>query len=188
MAETIRTFIAIPLPEHVIEAIGNIQNRIKKTGLTMRWVKPGNIHLTLKFLGDIRPEMVGPITHCMRTCGNEYAPADLSSKGLGVFPGLKRPRVLWTGINGETDLLKAIQKRLDQSLGETGIPNDQRPFKGHLTLGRFKGHPDSKKLMAALKEFADFETGSFSADALHLYKSDLTPQGAVYSVLETISL
>jgi 2'-5' RNA ligase len=95
--------------------------------------------------------------------------------------------VLWTGIDGDTDTLKAIQKRLEESLSETGIPKDHRPFKGHLTMGRFKGHTDSAKPLSVLKEYADFETGSFAADTLNLYKSDLTPQGAVYHLLETVS-
>ena len=154
----------------------------------MRWVKPQNIHLTLKFLGDIPPEMALPIADCMKRCGNEFNPIELHSKGIGVFPGLRRPRVLWTGIDGETAVLMAIQKQLDELIGDTGIPKESRPFKGHLTLGRFKGHADSKKLVSILKEFAEFETESFPADSLNLYKSDLTPQGAIYSLMETVSL
>jgi len=154
----------------------------------MRWVKPENIHITLKFLGDIHPEMIQPIANCMDRCGKEHHSVQLFSKGIGVFPGLKRPRVLWAGINGETNALRAIQEQLDEHLGSIGVPKENRPFKGHLTIGRFKGSPDSKKLVSVIKEFSIFETKSFSAETLSLYKSDLTPSGAVYTQIAAAPL
>ena len=187
MNETIRTFIGMSLPGHIIDAIGKVQKKIKKSGFKMRWVKPEHIHIKLKFLGDITPDMVRPIISGMAICGKEHHPVQLYSKGVGVFPGLKRPRVLWAGIGGETDSLQKIQNQLDECISKTGIPKENRPFKGHLTIGRFKGHADSKKLVSVIKEFSEFETEPFSAETLSLYKSDLTPSGAIYTLLETVS-
>jgi RNA 2',3'-cyclic 3'-phosphodiesterase len=181
MSDTIRTFIAISLPEHIIEEIGKMQKKVRKSGFKMRWVKPENIHITLKFLGDIHSQMIQPIVNCMDRCGKEHHFVQLFSKGIGVFPGLKRPRILWAGIDGETDALRAIQEQLDEYLRVTGLPKENRPFKGHLTIGRFKGRADSKKLLSVIKEFSVFETKSFSAETLSLYKSDLTPSGAIYT-------
>lgn len=188
MSNSIRTFIAISLPESVIDAIGKMQKKVKKSGFKMRWVKPENIHITLKFLGDIHPDMIQPIVNCMDRCGKEYYPVTLFSKGIGVFPGLKRPRVLWAGIDGETSALRTIQEQLDGQLGKTGIPKENRPFKGHLTIGRFKGNADSRKLVSVIREFSVFETESFSAATLSLYKSDLTPSGAVYTQIAAAPL
>lgn len=188
MTATLRTFIAIDLPDTIIDAIARAQAKMKKYGLSMRWVKPKNIHLTLKFLGDIDPEQIPPITRCIENSADTHPPFTLSAKGVGVFPGLNRPRVLWTGINGDTDRLKMLQHSLEDQLSETGIDREARPFAGHLTLGRLKGRPDQKKLVSVMKAFAEFETKPFSVTALTLFESQLTPSGAVYSKLAEVPL
>jgi len=193
MTGKIRTFIAIELPDNIIDAIGNMQKKIKRYGLKMRWVKPENIHITLKFLGDINPEMIQSIESCLEQTCKKNNPIQLLSKGIGVFPGLKRPRVLWAGIDGDTDILKKLQQSLDDLLSTTGIAKEKRPFKGHLTIGRFKGErfkgqTDSKKLIAVIREFSEFETKPFTADKIILFKSELKPDGAAYSKLATAPL
>ena len=188
MIDKIRTFIAIELPDNIINAIGNMQKKIRRYGLKIRWVRPENVHITLKFLGDIDPEMIQSIESCLKKTCKENNPIQLLSKGIGIFPGLKRPRVLWAGIGGDTDILKKLQQSLDDHLSTTGIPKEKRPFKGHLTVGRFKGHVDSKKLISVIKTFSTFETDPFYAEALTLYQSNLKPSGAVYSKLSIVPL
>ncbi len=188
MTDKIRTFIAIELPDNIIDAIGNMQKKIGRYGLKMRWIRPENIHITLKFLGDIDPEMIQSIESCLKKTGKENNPIQLLSRGIGVFPGLKRPRVLWAGIDGDTDILKKLQQSLDDLLSTIGIAKEKRPFKGHLTIGRFKGQADSKKLISVIKTFSTFETDPFFAEALTLYQSNLKPSGAVYSKLAVIPL
>ena len=112
-----------------------------------------------------------------------YPPISLAVKGIGVFPGIKKPRVLWLGISKQLDLLTALQKTLDEKLEAMGFPKEKRPFKGHLTLGRIKSKIDPKTLHDVLKKFIQFESEPFFADRIILYQSDLKPKGAVYTKL-----
>jgi len=183
MSNTIRTFIAIELPEEIIYTISKVQEEIKSYGLKIRWVRPENIHLTLKFLGDIQEADTEKVARAVSESVTGYHPISLAVKGIGVFPGIKRPRVLWLGISKKLDLLTALQRTLDEKLEAIGFPKEKRPFRGHLTLGRIKDKIDPKRLHGVLKEFAQFESEHFFAHRIILYKSELKPKGAVYTKL-----
>ncbi len=183
MSNTIRTFIAIELPEKIIYTISKVQEEIKSYGLKIRWVRPENIHLTLKFLGDIKTADTEKVARAVSESATGYPALSLAVKGIGVFPGIKKPRVLWLGISKQLDLLTALQKTLDEKLEAMGFPKEKRPFRGHLTLGRIKSIIDPKTLHDVLKEFIQFESEPFFADKIILYKSDLKPKGAVYTKL-----
>ena len=183
MSNTIRTFIAIELPEKIIYTISKVQEEIKSYGLKIRWVRPENIHLTLKFLGDIKTADTEKVARAVSESATGYPALSLAVKGIGVFPGIKKPRVLWLGISKQLDLLTALQKTLDEKLEAMGFPKEKRPFRGHLTLGRIKSVIDPKTLHDVLKEFIHFESEPFFADRIILYKSDLKPIGAVYTKL-----
>ena len=183
MSNIIRTFIAIELPEKIIYTIRKVQEEIKSYGLKIRWVRPENIHLTLKFLGDIQAADTENVARAVSETATGYPPISLAVKGIGVFPGIKKPRVLWLGISKQLDLLTALQKTLDEKLEAMGFPKEKRPFRGHLTLGRIKSKIDPKTLHDVLKEFTQFESERFFADRIILYKSDLKPKGAVYTKL-----
>ncbi len=183
MSNTIRTFIAIELPEKIIYTIRKVQEEIKSYGLKIRWVRPENIHLTLKFLGDIKEADTEKVARAVSESVTGYPPISLAVKGIGVFPGIKRPRVLWLGISKQLDLLTALQKTLDEKLEAIGFPKEKRPFRGHLTLGRIKAKIDPKRLNDVLKEFTQFESEHFFAKRIILYKSELKPKGAVYTKL-----
>ena len=183
MSNTIRTFIAIELPEEIIYTISKVQEEIKSYGLKIRWVRPENIHLTLKFLGDIQEADTEKVARAVSESVTGYHPISLAVKGIGVFPGIKRPRVLWLGISKQIDLLIALQRTLDEKLEAIGFPKEKRPFRGHLTLGRIKDKIDPKRLNDILKEFTKFESEHFFAHRIILYKSELKPKGAVYTKL-----
>ena len=183
MSTTIRTFIAIELPEKIIYTIGKVQEKIKSYGFKIRWVSPENIHLTLKFLGNIKKADMEKVAKAISESVTGYHSISLSVKGIGVFPGIKRPRVLWLGISKQLDLLIELQKTLDETLETMGFPKEKRPFKGHLTLGRIKDKIDPKRLHDVLKEFTKFESEHFFADRIILYESELKPKGAVYTKL-----
>lgn len=188
MSDTIRTFIAIELPDNIRSFINKIQEDMKSYGFKMRWVRPESIHITLKFLGDINKADTEKITEAMSQAAKGRPPVSLRVKGIGVFPGIKRPRVIWMGLNGDTFPLIELQKAIDENLGKLGIPKEKRPFKGHLTLARAKGNIDSKKLLDAMKAFGAFESETFIADKVILFKSDLKPTGAVYTKLGSCPL
>lgn len=188
MAASIRTFIAIELPQNIIAAIGGIQEDLKSNKLDVKWVRPENIHLTLKFLGNIDPATVAGIEGVLHDMIKTAAPFSLTAKGLGVFPGLKRPRVIWIGVVGQIDALIGLQRQLDENLQKTGFAPEKRPFKGHLTIGRFRGRLDTQRMAVILNRFHDVEAGSFTVKHLILFKSDLQPNGPIYTKLLDIAL
>jgi len=183
MQDMTRAFIALKLPVHVIEALGDLQSALKNQGLKLRWVPPANIHLTLKFLGDVSTERLQAVKSVMHEVSGSQTAFTLASKGLGVFPTVKKARVLWSGIHGDVDRLATLQSDLDKSLAGIGFVPDSRNFKGHLTLGRVKGRIDGKTLASAITACGSFASSSWAVERLVLFKSDLKPTGAVYSEL-----
>lgn len=183
MPDTIRAFIAIELPEKIIASISNIQESLRSYGFKVRWVRPQNIHLTLKFLGNVTEAEAEAIGRALTASANDFAPLTIAAKGLGVFPGIKRPRVLWVGVGGQINELIQLQQSLDEKLAGIGFPREKRAFKGHLTMGRVKAKIDPKRLLEAIREFAGFESEPFVADKVILFKSDLQPTGAIYTKL-----
>ena len=188
MSDTIRTFISIKLPESTISSINRIQDGLLSYGFKVRWVRSQNIHLTLKFLGDIRETDVDRIGDAMTESAGEYGPITLNTKGIGTFPGIKRPRIVWVGITGQVDRLAGLQGTLEKRLAKLGFPEENRSFKGHLTIGRIKGRIDPKRFLDAMHEFAEFGSTTFTADKIILFRSELKPSGAVYTELLSASL
>ena len=181
MSKTVRTFIAIEIPKTVISKIRELQDAIKASGFKIRWVRAENIHLTLKFLGDIEESKIVEIAEAVSKTAEEHSPISLKAKGIGVFPGIKRPRVLWVGLAGQLEALVKLQTTLDENSIVLDFPREKRPFKGHLTMGRIKDRID---VMA----FRRFESETFTAGQIILYKSELKPSGAVYTKLVSVSL
>lgn len=183
-----RAFIAIALPPQVEAHLAGLEDKLKARPLKVRWVKPANVHLTLKFLGEIETDAVDAAVAAMALAAGTFSPIKLSVQGLGVFPGFRNPRVLWTGLGGQTDLLAQLHRKLDSALAEKGFKAETRPFKAHLTLGRFKGRASSSALLEAVQQTGRFEAVPFEAADIILFKSDLRPQGAVYTPLQRCSL
>ena len=187
MAETnakpIRTFIAVKLPDDVIEGLREVQTSLKREGLDIKWVRPENIHLTLKFLGDIQASAVEGVGSALKSAAAEFPPLTLSAAGLGAFPSVKRPRVLWAGVGGDREVLARLHARIEQALSELGIEKENKTFKGHLTLGRIKGRVDPDLMIDAVGKYAHMASRGFVADTLYLIKSELKPSGPVYTDL-----
>jgi RNA 2',3'-cyclic 3'-phosphodiesterase len=181
--KNIRAFLAIEPPSEIRQQIANIQTRLKGScPFDVRWVKPDGIHLTLKFFGDISEADIAAISEVAERNVRTAAPLHFEVKKLGVFPSLTRPRVVWIGLTGDTSFLLDLQKKLDQGFFDCGFQKEERPFRPHLTLGRIKTSKvpgDSEKFI----QRDDCDAGNFTASGLHLIKSDLTPQGAVYTKL-----
>jgi 2'-5' RNA ligase len=184
----IRAFIAFKLPEEIIAHIRRVQDGIRPYGLRVSWVKPENIHLTLKFLGDIRPEDVDRIGDAMTGAAEGESSMSLKAGGIGVFPGVRQPRVLWIGLKGETGRLIAFQKKLETGLVPLGFERESRLFKAHLTLARVKGEIDARQLVEIIEKFGSLDSEVFQTREMILYKSDLKPSGAVYTRLKTLNV
>jgi len=183
---TKRLFIAAEPPQHIIEGCRNVIEGLRASGDGIRWVKPHGIHLTMKFLGDVEESRIPEIHEAAEIIKGSGA-IDLTVEGLGTFPGGKRPRVVWVGIAGDLNRLVAARDMLDGALSGIGFPREDRPFRGHLTLGRVKGRVPIA-LGARLEESRNVSLGEMRVEGFSLIQSDLKPSGAVYTPLAFYSL
>lgn len=179
---TIRAFIAIDLPEAVRQELASISYDLsrKVPNKSVRWVRPENIHLTLKFLGETIVESLNHITGGMDRVGEDNPPFDLTLDKLGCFPNPRRSRIVWVSIKGDLDSLQLLQKTIDQMLNPIGWELDKRKFHPHLTLGRVK---NSQQVAGSqLPWGSQVQPVTFPVDSLTLYESVLKSSGAVYSI------
>ncbi len=185
---SIRAFIAIDMPAIIVDFAGKRQQALKNAGIDMKWVRPENIHLTLQCLGDVETEKIHAVQACMEKAAREVSAFSLKAKGLGVFPSLKRPKVMWMGVTGQTDFLKTLSLQISDALVNLGIPQEKRVFKGHLTIGRIKGKLDTQQLGRVISAQKEYETPIVEVDSVCLFQSRLTPRGAIYTKLAEVSL
>ncbi|MBE9537102.1 MAG: RNA 2',3'-cyclic phosphodiesterase [Proteobacteria bacterium] len=186
--ETIRTFIAIEIPGDILGKISDILHVLKKGCPDVRWVRAESIHLTLKFLGNIDAERLDSLA--IELAELSGAPLSLSLGQPGAFPNLKRPRVVWMGLEGDTGGLAKLQQVIEKRCAGIGLPEEKRGFFPHLTLGRIKdGRPaDLAGLSALLNKIDTADIPPFVADAVHIYESILGPTGAKYRKLNDFAL
>jgi 2'-5' RNA ligase len=184
MSETFRAFIAIDLPEIVRRFLAEVQEGLNLHGAPIKWVRPENIHLTLKFLGDTDTAQTTAIVGAMTSAAKDCPGVSLTAKDIGVFPDLRRARVIWAGVKGQLDILINLQRTLDDYLAELGFPKERRNFSAHLTLGRVKGKIAPTRLKAAIDGSKEFESEPFKVDRIVLFKSELKPAGAVYTQVQ----
>jgi 2'-5' RNA ligase len=177
----IRTFIALPIPENLKEALRDAISRLRRTNSKVKWVRPESVHITLKFLGNIKEELVEPVSAELDNVALIYPELDLGLSGLGVFPGMRRPRVIWVGLGGDITPLGEMADAIDKVCAKFGIQREKRPFNAHVTLGRLKV-PSMVDLDINLME------ESFRAQEVVFYKSELLPSGARYTILHSSSL
>lgn len=188
----LRAFIAIELPGGLQKAISQVIERLQATAgkSAVRWVSASNIHLTLKFLGDIAPTSLGVIEEALRTEAGLHSGFRMEAGELGAFPNTKRPRVIWLGVDAPPEL-NSLQRGIDSATAKLGYASETRPFSPHLTLGRVRENASSSELSvlaSKLIEVSFDSPSSFEVDAVHLFKSDLLPGGSVYTRLFSISL
>ncbi len=183
----LRSFIAIELPETVKSALSELQGELKKCGADVRWVKPDNIHLTLKFLGDVEENIVEGIIDSLKgTCG-KHSTFSLELSGIGVFPNKKSPRVLWVGLTG-SKILPIIQQEIDTGMATLGFKQEKRRFAPHLTLGRFKSSSGKKELADKMNLDMNTAFGLIEVNSVSLMRSDLGPAGAKHTTIAKIDL
>ncbi|MEW6186914.1 MAG: RNA 2',3'-cyclic phosphodiesterase [Thermodesulfobacteriota bacterium] len=184
----IRSFLAVEVPEEQRAAVSGIIGELKRIPSGVKWVIPDQVHLTLKFFGSISPETVEGISRTLTPIVAGISPFPLSLEGLGGFPNLFRPRVIWLGIGGDTAALKGLQQSAEKALGSIGIPKEDRPFRGHLTIGRNKNPKINEELTGRLSQGIKSEGVPFSVKEVVLFRSDLKPSGSVYTRLKVFTL
>lgn len=185
-----RTFIAIELPENIKASLARWQEKLKTAHADIKWVEKDNIHLTLKFLGEVDENKISEISAILEKIGQTYPSYQATISSLGGFPKIEYPRVIWAGIGNGDQETKNIVKQIENSLEEIGIPKEDRLFASHITLGRSRSEKNQKKLgelLGKLKaEFTNME--SFEVRKITLFKSQLSPKGPTYQAIREVSL
>jgi 2'-5' RNA ligase len=182
----IRSFLAFELPADIKTIVTRVSGEVRKSPLEVRWVRPESIHLTVVFMGDIESEQVplmgGPLA---AVCAN-YSPFKISLKPMGCFPNNRNPRVIWLGIEGDLERMSAFRDDLQTALAPFGIKEEERAFRPHLTLGRFK-KPGKRQieLEQLLATYRDLSSPACTLCELVLFRSDLKPGGAVYTKMRS---
>jgi 2'-5' RNA ligase len=178
----VRCFIAIDLAPDVRAAVLRAQETLRAAAARadVRWAGPNQIHLTLKFLGAVPDSDVPAVSAALEAVAAETDPIDLAAGGLGGFPSLTRPRVLWGGITAGVAETAALVGAIDRAVAELGFPAENRPFRGHLTLGRLRSPRGGAALTKAIAGAGAPAFGSWTATEVVLYESRLKPSGALY--------
>jgi 2'-5' RNA ligase len=190
--EQIRSFIAIELSDEAKKGLAKLRKELERDEHKfVKWVDPGGIHLTLKFLGNIPSERVTEITEAIRKAVQGISSFHLEISGLGAFPSLKQARVLWVGVGGEVDKLSTLQQNIDSALAAVGFAKEERPFVPHLTLARIRegASPPERRSFGELVGSTTFEDKyPVKVEAIRLMRSQLTPAGAIYTCLSVVGL
>ena len=184
-----RCFIAIDISEDIREQIAGLveqlRRRTKLSRPRVKWVEPGNIHLTLKFLGEVADGAVGDVCGLVEEVSSRHSVFEIGVGGLGVFG---RPaRVLWVGTDENESLLK-VQADIEEGFSQAGWGADNRKFSGHLTLCRIRNTRAGIKLAEISQEYKDFRLGVNFVDSVTVYQSQLTPKGPIYTPLGNYKL
>lgn len=174
-----RAFIAVEIPKPIRTSIHECIQTFRTSSSPVKWVAYSNLHITLKFLGEITDEDRGCIVPLLENAGALQKPFTVTLKDFGCFPNSRRPRVAWIGVDHGSEELSTLADRVEESLSPCGFPEEGR-FHPHLTVGRMK-KPCSLDRILEQK----FTSKPFDVSALVLFRSTLTPQGAVYQALDT---
>lgn len=185
-----RTFIAIDLTDEVRAAIGEAQAELKQAPIRVKisWTKVANLHLTIQFLGDIEEAVVEKITPALRLAVAQHQPFEVSVRGAGAFPDEKRPRVVWIGCNDDGKKLPALARAVHDAMQPFGFAPDHHEFSAHLTLGRIRSPRPDAALTMAMDSLKDKAFGTLRVEAIHLFESQLHPEGSIYRKLSSHAL
>ena len=178
--ETIRTFIAIQLPQDIKEYLGELTDVLAQQvpQRTVRWVRANRMHLTLRFIGETEKNLLPVIGNTLDEVARQYMPFNLYLRGFGCFPNCKRPRVLWAGMGGNLETAARLKKDIDATLVPLGWEEESRSFQPHLTIGRIK----DSQAVAGQRWPAELKALPIPVDSIHLIESDLTANGPIYTV------
>jgi 2'-5' RNA ligase len=177
----LRTFVAVEIAHPLRDAVDELVGSLRASTAPVKWVRPENLHLTLKFLGNVEESKVDEIAGAIIRASEGTAPFEIALSGVGAFPNLKRPRVLWVGISKGKDELVSLSQKIEDELTELGFEKEKRGFSPHLTIGRLRREGRPGDLPDRLG--VQFKTGECTIGRVRLMKSTLTPQGPVYEEL-----
>ncbi|MEO5356540.1 MAG: RNA 2',3'-cyclic phosphodiesterase [Nitrospirae bacterium YQR-1] len=182
----VRAFIAINIDETVRENISSTISALTIGGV--KWVSAKNLHLTLKFMGNISEDEVGKITEILSRIVPEHGCFEIGLKGIGAFPNERRPKVIWAGITDPGAVLNKLQDRIEDTLTDAGFGREERKFSPHMTIGRVRTPDGLTGFSLKIQHLKDKNFGNMVVNTVHLMKSELLPAGPVYSALKSYKL
>jgi len=185
--DVIRTFVCIQIPQSIKNRIGELQDELRKTGGSVSWTRPSNIHLTLKFLGGVPASRIERVSKAVEHAAIAISPFEIEVAGAGCFPSVRNPRVLWIGLTNVPDIMNELYSSIESELAREGFEREKRKFSPHLTIGRIRtpgtGAPVAEQLIAR-----GFEPERFTATEVIVMRSDLKPTGSIYTPQGVIKL
>ncbi len=189
MKKKLRTFVALELSGPVRTRAEELIAAIDGTAAQVKWVEPHNLHITLKFLGDVHQSQLTDVCRAVARGAAEVPGFELELRGAGAFPTPARPRTVWLGAGEGAQEMAALHERVEAELAKLGYRKEHRRFQTHLTIGRVRGGgPGIDELGARLQQHADFPAGRMAVEKLTVFASTLTPAGPIYEVLGTARL
>ncbi|RPI07812.1 MAG: RNA 2',3'-cyclic phosphodiesterase [Zetaproteobacteria bacterium] len=182
-----RLFVAVCLPAEIRERLASVQDRLRRARADVSWVKPANLHVTVKFLGETEPKLLPRIRPVLADAARKATAFAVTLAGVGTFGG-RIPRVVWVGIREGAERLAPLAVAVEEGLAGVGFPKEKRGFAGHFTLGRVRSPNNVEALLAALRDEPTAPLGTVPVDRFILMQSELHPSGSVYSEIEAYPL
>jgi 2'-5' RNA ligase len=181
-----RLFVAVTLPEELKSRLAALQEQLRPAQADVSWVRPANLHATLKFLGEVEPKRVDRLRPALAEAARGVAPFRIRLGGVGTFG--RPPRVVWAGVGDGAGPLAGLAERVEAALGLVGFPKERRGFSAHLTLGRVRSGKNLERLLQAIADVPPGDVGETAVDAIVLMRSELNPAGSIYTELDRFPL
>lgn len=187
--ETIRSFIAVPVGEEVEKAVEVVEAGLMRSRADVKWVRPGNVHITLKFLGSVETARIDEISGALDRALRGASAFDAAISGVGTFPpNPRRARIVYMGLAEGVEEMRGLAGRAEDAMAKLGFEREKRPFKSHLTIGRVKRGARRLEDLGRSIDTAEYKPLKLRVDRVNLVKSELTPSGAIYTTLQTFGL
>jgi len=183
-----RCFVAVRVPDAVRRRVAELQQALRRAEADVRWVEEGNLHLTLKFLGEIGEGEAARLGELLSLEAARWPRLKVEYAGAGSFPERGAPRVVWAGLSGDLEKLAGLAAAVERAAEQVGVPREGRPFVAHLTIGRVKSPRNARRLAAAVEQQDGAALGKDEVAEFVLFRSTLTPQGPVYEPLAVFPL
>ena len=183
-----RLFIAVNLPEEIKNNILEARDSLERENADAKWAAGENYHITLKFLGEVKEETIPAITGAMAAAAEGFGQFEVSFSGIGGFPDIIRPKVIWAGVEDGADRLKSLAEKVDLEVSKLGFKPEKRPFSAHLTIARVRSLRNINGLTKKIEQYEKSGFGKYTLNEIFLMQSTLSLQGPVYTCLKCVSV
>lgn len=186
--ETVRAFFAIELNDAVREELAAVVDRLRGAKARASWTRPENLHVTMRFLGDVEPATLAALGERLARTLSELPPCTLHAREIGAFPNARKPRVIWCGLDGEIGALTELYAAIEAACVEAGLDAETRPFRPHITLGRVRDPGTADRLVQVMRRLKTLDGGELPVTAVTLFRSDLRKSGPEYRRIRRFEL